>query len=51
MLCWYLLVRLWQAAKGWVRHYARQIKLIQGKGYDVVLVSSGAVMAGRERLG
>ena len=38
-------------SKDWVRHYARQIKLIQDKGYDVVLVSSGAVMAGRERLG
>ena len=38
-------------SKDWIRHYARQIKLIQDKGYDVVLVSSGAVMAGRERLG
>ena len=38
-------------SKDWVKHYARQIKLIQDKGYDVVLVSSGAVMAGRERLG
>ena len=38
-------------SKEWVRHYARQIKLIQDKGYDVVLVSSGAIMAGRERLG
>ena len=38
-------------SKDWVRHYARQIKLIQDKGYDVVLVSSGAIMAGRERLG
>jgi len=38
-------------SKDWVRHYARQIKLIQDKGYDVVLVSSGAVMAGRARLG
>ena len=38
-------------SKDWVRHYARQIKLIQDLGYDVVLVSSGAIMAGRERLG
>ena len=38
-------------SKDWVRHYARQIKLIQDKGYDLVLVSSGAIMAGRERLG
>ena len=38
-------------SKDWVRHYARQIKLIQDKGYDVVLVSSGAIMAGRERVG
>ena len=38
-------------SKDWVRHYARQIKLVQDKGYDVVLVSSGAIMAGRERLG
>ena len=38
-------------SKDWVRHYARQIKLIQDKGYHVVLVSSGAIMAGRERLG
>ena len=38
-------------SKDWVKHYARQIKLIQDKGYDVVLVSSGAIMAGRERLG
>jgi len=38
-------------SKDWVRHYARQIKLIQDRGYDVVLVSSGAIMAGRERLG
>ncbi len=38
-------------SKDWVRHYARQIKLIKDKGYDVVLVSSGAIMAGRERLG
>lgn len=38
-------------SKDWVKHYARQIKRIQDKGYDVVLVSSGAIMAGRERLG
>ncbi len=38
-------------SKDWVRHYARQIKLIQDLGCDVVIVSSGAVMAGRERLG
>ena len=34
----------------WVRHYAHKIKGIRDKGYDVVLVSSGAIMAGRERL-
>ena len=34
----------------WVRHYAHKIKGIRGTGYDVVLVSSGAIMAGRERL-
>ena len=33
----------------WVRHYAHKIKGIRDKGYDVVLVSSGAIMAGRER--
>jgi glutamate 5-kinase len=38
-------------SKDWVRHYARQIKLIQDVGCDVVIVSSGAIMAGRERLG
>jgi len=38
-------------SKDWVRHYARKIKQVQDKGYDVVLVSSGAIMAGRERLG
>ena len=38
-------------SKDWVRHYARKIKVIQDNGYDVVLVSSGAIMAGRERLG
>jgi|CryGeyStandDraft_13_1057135.scaffolds.fasta_scaffold12177_3 glutamate 5-kinase len=37
-------------SKDWVRHYARKIKIIRDKGYDVVLVSSGAIMAGRERL-
>ena len=37
-------------SKDWVRHYARKIKFIRDKGYDVVLVSSGAIMAGRERL-
>ena len=36
--------------RDWVRHYARKIKGIRDKGYDVVLVSSGAIMAGRERL-
>ena len=37
-------------SKDWVRHYARKVKVIREKGYDVVLVSSGAIMAGRERL-
>ena len=37
-------------SKDWVRHYARKIKFIRDKGYNVVLVSSGAIMAGRERL-
>ena len=37
-------------SRDWVRHYARKIKVIRDKGYDVVLVSSGAIMAGRERL-
>ena len=37
-------------SREWVRHYARKIKDIRDKGYDVVLVSSGAIMAGRERL-
>ena len=37
-------------SREWVRHYARKIKVIRDKGYDVVLVSSGAIMAGRERL-
>ncbi len=34
-----------------VRHYSRQIKQIVDRGCEVVLVSSGAIMAGRERLG
>lgn len=34
-----------------VRHYSRQIKKIVDTGCEVVLVSSGAIMAGRERLG
>lgn len=38
-------------SKDWVRRYACHIKLVKDQGYDVVLVSSGAVMAGRERLG
>ena len=33
-----------------VRHYSRQIKRIVDTGCEVVLVSSGAIMAGRERL-
>lgn len=37
-------------SKDWVRHYARKIKIIRAKGHHVVLVSSGAIMAGRERL-
>ncbi len=37
-------------SKDWVRHYASKIKALREKGYDVVLVSSGAIMAGRERL-
>ncbi len=37
-------------SKDWVRHYAVKIKALHEKGYDVVLVSSGAIMAGRERL-
>ena len=37
-------------SREWVRHSARKIKVIRDKGYDVVLVSSGAIMAGRERL-
>lgn len=34
-----------------VRHYAAQIKRIVDHGCEVVLVSSGAIMAGRNRLG
>ncbi|QPJ66500.1 MAG: glutamate 5-kinase [Candidatus Nitrohelix vancouverensis] len=34
-----------------VLHYARKIKMIAGKNCETVLVSSGAIMAGRERLG
>ncbi len=34
-----------------VRHYSKQIKKIVDTGCEVVLVSSGAIMAGRERLG
>ncbi len=34
-----------------VRHYSRQIKKLIDAGYEVALVSSGAVMAGRSRLG
>jgi len=34
-----------------VRHYARQIRRIIDSGCEVVLVSSGAIMAGRNRLG
>ena len=37
-------------SRDWVRHYARKIKTIRDRGIDVVLVSSGAIMAGRERL-
>ncbi len=33
-----------------VLHYAREIKKLVDRGYEVVLVSSGAVMAGRKRL-
>ena len=31
-----------------VRHYSRQIRQIVDNGCEVVLVSSGAIMAGRE---
>ncbi len=34
-----------------VRHYSRQVKKLVDVGYEVALVSSGAVMAGRSRLG
>lgn len=37
-------------SKDWVQHYASKVKALCEKGYDVVLVSSGAIMAGRERL-
>lgn len=37
-------------SRDWVRHYARKISSIRDMGIDVVLVSSGAIMAGRERL-
>ncbi len=33
-----------------IRSYARRIKAIADAGYEVILVSSGAIMAGRERL-
>ena len=33
-----------------IRSYARRIKAIVDAGYEVILVSSGAIMAGRERL-
>ena len=33
-----------------IQSYARRIKAIVDAGYEVILVSSGAVMAGRERL-
>jgi len=33
-----------------IRSYARRIKAIVEAGYEVILVSSGAIMAGRERL-
>lgn len=34
-----------------VRHYSAKIKKVVANGCEVVLVSSGAIMAGRERLG
>ncbi len=34
-----------------IRHFSRQVKRIVDSGRQVVLVSSGAIMAGRERLG
>ncbi len=33
-----------------IRSYAKRIKAIVDAGYEVILVSSGAIMAGRERL-
>ncbi len=33
-----------------IRSYAKHIKAIADAGYEVILVSSGAIMAGRERL-
>ncbi len=33
-----------------IRSYARRIKAMADQGYEVILVSSGAIMAGRERL-
>ncbi len=33
-----------------IRGYAKRIKAIADAGYEVILVSSGAIMAGRERL-
>lgn len=33
-----------------IRGYAKRIKVMVDQGYEVVLVSSGAIMAGRERL-
>ncbi len=33
-----------------IRSYAKRIKAIADAGYEVILVSSGAIMAGRERL-
>lgn len=33
-----------------IRSYARRIKALVDQGFEVVLVSSGAIMAGRERL-
>ncbi|MBI4389609.1 MAG: glutamate 5-kinase [Nitrospinae bacterium] len=34
-----------------VRHFAQQARALVDKGYELVLVSSGAIMAGRKRLG
>jgi len=33
-----------------IRTYAKRIKSLQEQGYEVILVSSGAIMAGRQRL-